>query len=54
MNKYIEMFMSENMIGKDGILSEIGLIPLPQDFRTSIRKDVLAGKKLTLDDLSKK
>lgn len=54
MNKYIEMFMSENMIGKNGILSEIGLIPLPNDQRTSIRNSVLEAKKLTLEDLSKK
>jgi len=54
MNKYIEMFMSENMIGEDGILSEIGLIPLPSDLRSLHRKEVLSGKKLTLDDLTKK
>eukprot|EP01029_Cantina_marsupialis_P028181 TRINITY_DN775828_c0_g1_i1.p2 TRINITY_DN775828_c0_g1~~TRINITY_DN775828_c0_g1_i1.p2 ORF type:complete len:354 (+),score=95.30 TRINITY_DN775828_c0_g1_i1:1675-2736(+) len=54
MNKYIEMFMAENMIGREGILSEIGLIPLPDSYRTEIRKSVLSGKKLTLDDLSKK
>ncbi|XOB62517.1 substrate-binding domain-containing protein [Campylobacterota bacterium DY0563] len=51
MNKYIEMFMSENMIGNSGILSEIGLIPLPESERTAIRKAVLEGKKLTLDAL---
>ncbi|WP_407933687.1 substrate-binding domain-containing protein [Halarcobacter sp.] len=51
MNKYIEMFMSENMIGNNGILTEIGLIPLPGSERTAIRKAVLEGKKLTLDAL---
>ncbi len=54
MNKYIEMFMSENMIGRDGILSEIGLISLPDTQREEIRKTVTSGKKLTLEDLSKK
>lgn len=51
MNKYLEMFMSENMIGEDGILSEIGLIPLPQEQRAELRKSVLAGKKITLKEL---
>ncbi len=54
MNKYIELFMSENMIGKEGILGEIGLIALPDSQRAEVRKAVLAGKKLTLEDLSKK
>jgi len=34
MDKYVAMFMKEDMIGPDGILSEIGLIPLPDDSRT--------------------
>ncbi len=54
MDKYIEMFMSENMIGKNGILSEIGLIPLPDADRTAIRKSVMSAKKLTKDDLKHK
>ncbi len=45
MNKYVEMFMSENMIGPDGILSEIGLISLPDAQREEIRKSVTMGKK---------
>jgi phosphate transport system substrate-binding protein len=54
MDKYVEMFMSENMIGKNGILSEIGLIPLPDADRTAIRKSVMSAKKLTKDDLKHK
>ncbi|PLY05878.1 MAG: phosphate-binding protein [Arcobacter sp.] len=54
MNKYVEMFMSENMIGKEGILTEIGLIALPDAQRTELRKTVMAGKKITLEELSKK
>ncbi|XPV70683.1 MAG: substrate-binding domain-containing protein [Halarcobacter sp.] len=54
MNKYIEMFMSENMIGTEGILSEIGLIPLPDAQRTAIRKSVMSAKKITMDDLKHK
>lgn len=51
MNKYIEMFMSENMIGPDGILSEIGLIALPDAQRTEIRNSVINAKKVTLESL---
>ena len=53
MNKYVEMFMSENMIGTEGILTEIGLIPLPEAQRIEDRKTVMAGKKITLEELSK-
>jgi len=53
-DKYVKIFMSEYMIGPDGILSEIGLISLPKDKRYQIRKDVLSSKKLTLKDLTKK
>ncbi len=52
--KYTDMFMSENMIGKDGILSEIGLIPLPDAKRAALRESVSKRTMLTLDDLSKK
>lgn len=51
MKKYVEMFMSEDMIGPDGILTEIGLIALPNTQRKEIRKAVISGKKLTLEDL---
>ncbi len=54
MNKYISMFMSENMIGSDGILGEIGLIALPNSRRSNIRNSVSSRTKLTLKDLSKK
>jgi len=53
MNDYVSMFMSEDMIGKEGILTEIGLIPLPDAQRTELRTSVTTGKKLTLDDLKK-
>ena len=54
LKEYVELFMSEKMIGKDGLLKGIGLIPLPDDARAKVREDVLAKKKLTLDDLKKK
>lgn len=54
MADYVKMFMSEAMIGKDGILGEIGLIALPDARRTAIRASVAKRTKLTLEDLSKK
>ncbi|TLP39495.1 substrate-binding domain-containing protein [Arcobacter arenosus] len=54
MNDYVNMFMSENMIGSEGILAEIGLIALPEATRAEYRKSVTTGKKLTLSDLEKK
>lgn len=53
LKEYVELFMSEKMIGKDGLLKGIGLIPLPDDVRAKVREDVLAKKKQTLDDLKK-
>ncbi|WP_419763696.1 MAG: substrate-binding domain-containing protein [Arcobacter sp.] len=51
MEKYVELFMSEKMIGEDSILGEIGLIPLPDADRTAIRSSVAKRAKLTLADL---
>ncbi len=53
-DKYVALFMNEEMIGRDSILGEIGLIALPDARRTAIRKSVAQHKKLTLDDLSHK
>ena len=52
MAKYIKMFMSEDMIGHDGILGEIGLISLPNSRRIDIRTNVANRVKLTLKNLS--
>lgn len=51
MNDYIEMFMSEDMIGENGILGEIGLISLPKDKRISIKESVSKREIITLKDL---
>jgi len=51
---YVNLFMKEDMIGPDGILGEIGLIALPDERRTAIRKSVAKNTKLTLNDLKKK
>ncbi|MEA2050106.1 MAG: PstS family phosphate ABC transporter substrate-binding protein [Campylobacterota bacterium] len=54
MNDYVSMFMSEDMIGHDGILGEIGLIALPDARRTALRASVAKRTKITLEELSKK
>jgi len=53
MREYIELFMSDKMIGSRGLLKRIGLIPLADDLRKQVQKDVLSYKNLTLDDLKK-
>ncbi|MBL0708454.1 MAG: substrate-binding domain-containing protein [Sulfurimonas sp.] len=52
MSKYIKLFMSENMIGKDGTLGKIGLIALSDAQRARLRKSVVKKTRLTLEDLS--
>ena len=54
MSKYVDMFMSEDMIGKEGILGEIGLIALPNDRRNALRNSVSKRTKITFEELSKK
>lgn len=43
--------MSEKMIGEDGILSELGLIPLTDDVRANAREKVLKNTPLKIEDL---
>ena len=54
MADFVNMFMSEDMIGHDGILGEIGLIALPDAKRDAIRASVTKRDKITLEELSKK
>lgn len=54
MEKYIELFMSEKMIGDKGVLKTIGLIPLDNATREKVRKSVLGGTKLTADMVAAK
>ena len=53
MKHYIEMFMSDDMIGDDSILSEIGLISLPSSEKEKTQNSVLQGTKLSINDLKK-
>ena len=50
---YTKMFMSDTLIGENGILSEVGLIPLETNLRTKVRNLVNTNTKLTLEDLIK-
>lgn len=54
MEKYVDVFASEDMIGPDGILSEIGLIPLPDNKRETLRTVAASKPKLTKADLAEK
>ncbi len=54
LDKYVAMFMNDEMIGEDGILGEIGLIALPKAERSKIQNSVAKRVKLTLNDLTKK
>jgi len=51
LNDYVQLFLNENMIGTEGFLSEIGLIPLPVTQRESIRATWKKGVALTADKL---
>jgi phosphate transport system substrate-binding protein len=51
MQKYIDIFMSNDMMEEEGILSELGLIPLPKEKRIKVKKYVSKHKELTIKDL---
>ena len=49
--QYVDLFLSEKMIGEGGFLTEIGLIPLAKAEREKVRADWKARKALTLNDV---
>ena len=51
LKEYSNLFMSEKMIGKDGILSELGLIPLSDEVRSAARTKVMNNVKVTAESL---
>ena len=51
LREFTKLFMSEKMIGEDGVLTEIGLIPLALDVREKARAKVLNSEKLKSEDL---
>ncbi|MDX9813899.1 MAG: substrate-binding domain-containing protein [Sulfurimonadaceae bacterium] len=52
LKEFTKLFMSEKMVANDGILSEIGLIPLLNDVREKARAKVLNSEKLKIEDLN--
>ena len=51
MYEYVDMFMSEMMIGSDGYLKDIGLIALPEGEREEWRQAVADRTTMTADVL---
>jgi phosphate transport system substrate-binding protein len=51
MQEYVDLFLSEKMIGDYGYLKEVGLIPLPEEEREATRSDWEARTILSADDL---
>ena len=45
-DKYVELFMSDKMIGERGSLKKLGLVPMAKENRDVVVKDVLAKKPL--------
>ncbi|MFW5970446.1 MAG: substrate-binding domain-containing protein, partial [Halofilum sp. (in: g-proteobacteria)] len=51
MREYVDMFLSEQMIGDQGLLLDEGLIPLPKDQREASRERLEKMEKLEMADL---
>uniref|UniRef100_UPI0040487FC7 substrate-binding domain-containing protein n=1 Tax=Aliarcobacter sp. TaxID=2321116 RepID=UPI0040487FC7 len=51
LKEYTNLFMSEKMIGKDGILRELGLVTLDDKERNDARTKVMNNQKLAIEDL---
>ena len=47
---YVELFMDEAMIGDDGHLADLGLVPLPGPLREASRQRVLSLEPMSLRD----
>lgn len=47
--EYVNLFMSDKMIGPKGVLKTIGLIPMADDLRKKVQESVLSGTKLTAE-----
>ena len=51
MEDYVTLFLSEQMIGNQGLLKGQGLIPLPQKMREEVRARFEQRGELKLADL---
>jgi phosphate transport system substrate-binding protein len=49
LDEYVKLFMSDRMIGKNGYLTKIGLVPLPDNLRKASQERVLNFVPLTLE-----
>ena len=54
MKEYFDMFLDHELIGDDGLLSEIGLIPMSDELIEENQLKVAKLKKLTIDELGVK
>lgn len=46
LKEYVEFFISDKMIGPEGPLAEYGLVPMPDEERAAVQKEVKEGKIL--------
>jgi len=51
LDKYIELFMSEKMIGERGSLKKLGLVPMPKDKLATMIADVKSKKAMSGEGL---
>jgi len=51
MEDYVDLFLSEKMIGERGYLLDLGLIPLPEDKREAQREQWAKRALLEMEDL---
>ena len=51
MGGFVELFVSDRMIGPDGLLKDLGLIPLPAEERAAVRRRVEQRERVTLQAL---
>jgi len=49
--EYVDLFLNDAMIGPDGVLKTIGLVPLPEPERKKVRNAWKNRKVLTKGDL---
>lgn len=49
MEDYLDLFIDDMMIGNDGVLKTIGLIPMPQAELAKVQKSVKARTLLNAD-----
>lgn len=51
LNEYVDMFLNLDLIGEDGLLTEIGLISMSEDMIEENQEKIAGLKRLTLEEL---